>query len=260
MYFSKLPENIKTAIVNLTNDEVFQTRFGTDKVLDEIQSLKVNRSEEFQMLLQMFGQELIINGLPYPPMTMAVWSFLWVSDSPVLKNGTITNVDLDMTFYLLYKGVDNFDVKEVIEKSHGFCKNILHLQVQDAMTVLAEIVAIAFKPLRLFPQTGAKAGELLFDADWLSNIITKVHAVTGYTPEHIMHKLSLTACCYYFAQWCRMQGSQNIYRRTDEEILILQMERSVDLICERLIELKVFPPEECNKWRTVMLTPPTDCK
>jgi len=38
------------------------------------------------------------------------------------------------------------------------------------------------------------------------------------------------------------------------------MERSVDLICERLIELKVFPPEECNKWRTVMLTPPTDCK
>ena len=66
------------------------------------------------MLLQMFGQNLVINGLPYPPMTLAVWSFLWVSESPILKNTQISNLDLDMAFYLLYSGVENFDVKEVI--------------------------------------------------------------------------------------------------------------------------------------------------
>lgn len=260
MYFSKLPENIKAAIVDLTNDEVFQERFGKDKILDEIDSLKVDKTEQFQMLLQMFGQDLVINGLPYPPMTLAVWSFLWVSESPVLKNTQISNLDLDMAFYLLYSGVENFDVKEVIQKSHNFCKEILNLQTQEAMSILSKIVEIAFKPLKLFPQTGTPGGKLLFDADWLSNIVTKVHTVTGYNPEHIMNKLSLTACCYYFAQWCRMQGADNIYRRTDEEILILQMERSVDLICERLIQLEVFPPEERNKWRTVMLTPPIECK
>jgi hypothetical protein len=79
------------------------------------------------MLLQMFGQNLIINGLPYPPMTMAVWSFLWVSESPLLKNKMVSNLDLDIVFYLLYKGVDNFDVQSVIEKSQGFCKEILQL-------------------------------------------------------------------------------------------------------------------------------------
>lgn len=259
MYFSKLPENIKDAIVKLTTDDVFQERFGTDAILDEIDSMKVDKAEQFQMLLQMFGQNLIINGLPYPPMTMAVWSFLWVSESPLLKNKMVTNMDLDIVFYLLYKGVDNFDVQSVIEKSQGFCKEILQLQPQEAMQILAEIIDIAFKPLKLFPQCG-HTGELLFDADWLSNIVTKVYKVTGYSPEFIMNKLSLTACCYYFAQYCRMKGSDNIYRRTDEEILILQMERSVDLICERLIQLEVFPPEERNKWRQVMLTPPTECK
>ena len=45
MYFSKLPENIKAAIVKLTTDDEFQHRFGTDKILDEIEGFKINRAE-----------------------------------------------------------------------------------------------------------------------------------------------------------------------------------------------------------------------
>jgi hypothetical protein len=45
MYFSKLPENIKDAIVKLTTDDVFQERFGTDAILDEIDSMKVDKAE-----------------------------------------------------------------------------------------------------------------------------------------------------------------------------------------------------------------------
>jgi hypothetical protein len=45
MYFSELPEHIKNAIIQLTTDDEFQHRFGTDKVLDEIEGLKVNRAE-----------------------------------------------------------------------------------------------------------------------------------------------------------------------------------------------------------------------
>ena len=59
------------------------------------------------------------------------------------------------------------------------------------MQILAEIIDIAFKPLKLFPRCG-HTGELLFDADWLSNIVTKVYKVTGYSPEFIMNKLSLS--------------------------------------------------------------------
>lgn len=78
----------------------------------------------------------------------------------------------------------------------------------------------------------------------------------GYNPSYILRKLSLSACCYYFAQFRRAQGDQLIFKRTDEEILQLQMERSVELICDRLVELEVFPIAEYGKWKQVMITPP----
>lgn len=136
----------------------------------------------------------------------------------------------------------------------GFCENILKMSYEDAAVIICELIKLSFKPLKLFPATGGTE-KLIFDADWITSIITKVHKVTGYSPEYILNELSLTACCYYFAQYARLQGSNNIHRRTDEEILILQMKRSVDLICDRLIELNVFTKEERSKYRKIMLTP-----
>ena len=50
MYFSTLPKDIQQAIFQLTKDDVFQKRFGTDKELDELDSLKNNPSEELKAL------------------------------------------------------------------------------------------------------------------------------------------------------------------------------------------------------------------
>ena len=50
MYFSALPKDIQNAIFQLTKDDVFQKRFGTDKELDELDSLKNNPSEELKAL------------------------------------------------------------------------------------------------------------------------------------------------------------------------------------------------------------------
>lgn len=50
MYFSTLPKDIQQAIFQLTKDDVFQKRFGTDKELDELDSLKNNPAEELKAL------------------------------------------------------------------------------------------------------------------------------------------------------------------------------------------------------------------
>ena len=50
MYFSTLPKDIQQAIFQLTKDDVFQKRFGTDKELDELDSLKNNSAEELKAL------------------------------------------------------------------------------------------------------------------------------------------------------------------------------------------------------------------
>lgn len=71
-----------------------------------------------------------------------------------------------------------------------------------------------------------------------------------------MNEMSITACCYYFAQYRRLQGDDTIYKRTDEEILIMQMERSVELICDRLIELNIIQEDERTKYKKIMCTPP----
>jgi hypothetical protein len=36
-------------------------------------------------MLQMFEQKLKFKNAEYPPLTLAVWSFLWVADSPIVK-------------------------------------------------------------------------------------------------------------------------------------------------------------------------------
>lgn len=96
----------------------------------------------------------------------------------------------------------------------------------------------------------------MFDADWITSLVARVHSVTGESPTKIMNEMSLTAACYYFAQYARMNGDETIYKRSAEEILIEQDKRAVEMICERLIELNVIQREEYFKYYKIMTTNP----
>lgn len=257
MYFKLLPENIKAAIQKLTVDEVFQERFGTDKRLDEIDDMKENKAEEYKALLSVYGKKLIIDNHIIPNLTPAMWSFLWATGSPfVSSHREPTENDVDYFMYILYNGITSENAATVFTESLNFCEEKLNMKYSEALLIIINVIKYAFRPLKLFPATGGGYGKLSFDADWLTSLVARVHNVTGYTPDYIINELPITACCYYFAQYARIQGVENIHKRTDEEILILQNERVSELICERLIELEVFPPEEFSKWKRVMLTKP----
>lgn len=256
MYFKLLPDHIKEAIQNLTVDETFQKRFANDKRLDEIDELKENKGEEYKALLSVYGQHLVINSFEIPNITPAIWSYLWVCDSPFISSmKKPKEIDIDFFMYVLYNGV-KMSPSEVFSNSIKFCENKLKISYVEALSYIITIIKYAFRPLKLFPASGGMVKKVSFDADWLTSLVARVHNVTGYSPEYIMNEMSLTACCYYFAQYARIQGAENVYKRTDEEILILQNERTVEMICERLIELNIFPEEEYEKWKKVMVTKP----
>ena len=66
----------------------------------------------------------------------------------------------------------------------------------------------------------------------------------------------MTACCYYYIQYARMQGAEHIERRPDDEILKQQDVRACELIAERLVELNVIKEEEKADLVQKMSTPP----
>ena len=256
MNFRNLPQHIQEGIKTLPTDDEFQHRFATDKVLDEIDAMKTNMADEYKSLQLVLGNYLKINDKKFHPITPAMWSFLWIIDSPFVNyDKQVNEVDVDIFFFILENGLGDGDSVRIISESLGFTPNILKISYDEGMSIITTLIKISFKPLNLFPKTNSN-GKCLFDADWLTSLTTKVHQVTGYSPEYIMNVLSLTSACYYFAQYRRMNGSDQIYKRTDEEILILEDRRACEMVIYRLIEKGVFPEEEREKWLKEIQTPP----
>lgn len=257
MNFRNLPKNIQEGIRELTTDEEFQNRFATDKVLDEIDAMKTNVADEYKCLQLVIGNKIKINEKLFSALTPSMWSFLWVIDSPFVNyEKDVKAPDIDLFFYILENGIGDGDSVRIISDSLQYTPNHLKMTYDEGLSIITSIIKISFKPLNLFPKTNASGGRNEFDADWLTSLVAKVHQVTGYLPDYIMNEMSLTSACYYFAQYRRMNGADNIFKRTPEEILILEDRRACEMIIERLIEKKVISENEKEKWFKEITTSP----
>ena len=260
MYFKTLSKEIKDAILKLTSDKEFQDRFANDKKLDEIDELKINKGEELKFIQLLLTNKIEIQNHIFKAMTPAIWSFLWIIDSPfVCFDKNITQSDVDIFFYLLENGVGDCDPVRIVTESLQFTSRCIQITFDEAFGIITEIIKLSFKPLNLFPNSNSK-GQNIFDADFLTSLVTRVRQVTGYNPDYILNEMSMSSVCYYFAQFARVNGNENIFRRTEEEILIMQDLRASELIVERLIELDVIKPEEKEKYVKIITTPPNKNK
>lgn len=259
MYFRDLPNHIKDAISKLPKDHDFQDRFGHDPVLDELDAERFNAAESVRDILATLNFKYALNGRKYNNITPIMWCYLWCIESPIVKESTkeATTADLDLFFYVLENGVKDIGVIDTATKSFGWCEQN-GIKAEEAVVVINRLVASAFAPLKMFPSTKNVVGKqmTLFDADWITSLCAKVHSVTGYSPEFIMNKMSMTACCYYYIQYARMQGAEHIERRPDDEILKQQDVRACELIAERLVELNVIREDEKADLVQKMSTPP----
>ena len=137
------------------------------------------------------------------------------------------------------------DIKQVLSKSVGYTKNVLHLDEKQIVKVFEQIYRIEFRCLNLFPKTDQQK-KPLFNVDWITSITGKVKPLTSYTTEQIYKDISITEVYYYFANYCRQQGDQRIFIRTEDEILAEEDKRICQLIVERLVKKGVIKPEQSD--------------
>lgn len=259
MHFQKLSKHIQDAIALFPKDKVFQERYGHDPELDALDEELFKPAVALRDILATFNFKYAIKGRKFNNITPMVWCYLWCIESPFVKDvqKKATSADLDLFFYVLENGVEDIGVIDTATKSFGWCEKN-GLKAEDGIEAVNTLITAAFAPLKMFPHTKEVMGKQIcfFDADWITSLCSKVHTVTGYTPDYIMKKMSLTAACYYYIQYSRMQGVQNIERIPDEEVMKQQADRTCTMIIDRLIELNVVTEADRDELFKTMTTPP----
>lgn len=259
MNFREISPELQQAVKELTGDKVFQERFGHDEVLDELDDEKFDPSKSFKELQAVYGNSLHFKGRRYKQVTLKLWSFLWSIESPLIRasKGTVNEADFDIFFYILDNGVQDEPLESIFKKSMGYVRT-LGISPAEASSIYSTLTATAFSALNMFPENRANVTvgktEAVFDADWITGIASKVAQASGIDVMRVIDKLSMCACCFYYAQWARQNGAKYIERRPSEEILKLQDARGCELIADRLIELGKLSAEEREEFIKKIIT------
>lgn len=261
MIFNSLPHDVKKAVIGLTRDEVFQARFKSDKILDSLDEEKDLNYLDINVLQTVLGfkTEFKFNDkkIEVNPITPAMWAYLWYIKSPFVNTSNkINEADLSIFLYLLEYGIIDSNPTTIASKAFkvGYKIGDVEVTPEAALQIVSLLIKIAFRPLALFPRSGKDKEKTSYDADWLTSIVARTHDVTGLTPDHIMFEMPLASCCSYFVQYARNKGVEGIYKRSEAEILELYDERCCELICDRLIELKVIQVEDKCKYIEMIKT------
>lgn len=190
-------------------------------------------------------------------MTIDAWANLWCLDSPfALGTDKISQADID----LLLAAVDYHgdDLEELVKSSIDFCKK-REIPENIGIGICNALINLAFSPLKLFPDATevklTKGQQPLYDAEWISSLISAVHQVTGAGAEKIMKQMSLNSVCQYYVEYAKSQGVKNIGKKSEAEIIQEMDVRSNQLIVERLIEKGIIKEEDKEYYETLMLAP-----
>ena len=143
MRLERVSKEIQTAVFYLTEDQVFQKRFREDEELDYLQSLEHDKEIEKVQLLLALNDTVKINGVELNPITLALYSYLYsIQSNLIFEVDKITTIDLDLFFYLLQTKDYNYDLKQVLIKSMGYCQKVLRLSLKQTVDLFQKIYKI----------------------------------------------------------------------------------------------------------------------
>ena len=240
MKFSTLPQSIQYEIYLLTSDEQFQKRFGEDEVLDQLDQLKYDPFIQYCELQLMLHNKLKMNEVELEPLTLAMWAFLYTLKSPIVTEGeNITMLDVNMFFYLLQTKKFDETLNQILQNSMNYCVEKMGVSEAEAVDMFKKLLKINFRVLNMFPRLRIEKKNV-FNGDWMTSIVSKVKQVSSYSTQELYKEISFCEVYYLFAQYCRQNGSEAIYLRTEEEIQIEIDKRSTELVIDRLIEKNVI--------------------
>ena len=245
MRFSQVPFELQVHIEQLVRDKVFQQRFATDEVLNQLDELKYDPFVQYNQIQLLLHNKIRFYDVQLEPMTLGLWAFLYTIKSPlVFEQQTVTNIDVDLFFYLLQTKDFSADIATLLAKSVNYAEDVLKLNQSQAVEVVQKLFKISFRVLNMFPRLKVQK-DTVFNADWLTSLVSKVKQVSSYSTQELYKEVPICEIYYLFAQYCREKGSEAIFLRTEEEILAEQDLRATTLVVERLIQLGHI--DESNK-------------
>lgn len=250
MNFKNLEKRIQDVIKTFPADKEFNEALNTDKILDNLDLEETHRENDYDEFLMLTEGKFFVNGKKYHAMTVKNWVYLFILKSPLIQqtDKKPTSLDFDIMFNIVENGVEDINAIE----SLGSCKSA-GLSDDEIIDWYEKQMNLAFTPMLMFPHNIEEAGEKIvckdpvFDCDWLTSMITRVHSVTGMSPSEIIN-LPLNTCCYYFVQFARVNGTKNIDRKSPEEISIAKLERTTEIIVDTLIKKGVIKLEERQEY------------
>lgn len=265
MNFRQLPIELQFKVAELAEDQQFQKRFNDDQVLNQLDQLKYDpvieynevqlafhnklRFKRMESVKRTFLQKILFKKysqyVQLEPVTLGLWAYLYTIKSPVVfTDQQLTTIDIDLFFYLLQEKQYNKPVKQLFTQSMDYCNRKMKISQEQAVQIITYLTKISFRVLNMFPRLQLEQ-KPVFNLDWLTSLVTKVKHVSSYSTQEIYKEIPVCEVYYLFAQYCRQIGSEAIYLRTEEEIMIEQDLRCSTLVVERLIELGHI--DETNK-------------
>lgn len=254
MVLQNLPSNIVHQIAQLTKDKQFQQRFSKDEVLDKLDEQKHNQQIQFLQLQLLLNKKIKLYGIDFNPITVALFSYLYSIRSPIVKkNADITVIDLNIFFYLLQTKDYNSNIGLVLQNSMNYCERELNLSIEQATNAFNKMYKVQFRVLSMFPSRSNGDNDSLFNVDWALSLISKVKGIVSYSTEQLYNDISIMQVYYYFANYCRNNGSEAIFIRTEDQILFEEDKRVCQLVVDRLVEKKIIQKEQANKYLELMI-------
>lgn len=222
----------------LATSEEFQKFLAQDPVLEALEAKKYDSRAEYGALADVFSFHTAFYGLEIPPLTPALWAYLWATRNNYAHDiAAVVPPDTDIFLFLLVNGLRNLEKTpaQVAAAAAGYCEK-WKLDYGKAHEFLCSMIVRAFKPLEMLPAAnGSPDGPNVFDADWLTRICSIVSRETGEKVSDVMFDMSLHACCCYFIQAMRRHDTKHLIRRkTDGEICGEIYRRVMELAAEYL--------------------------
>lgn len=255
MNIKGLPPKIQQMIGSLTREQEFQNIFATDPVLDELETQKINQSDELLYLRAIHNLKLEVNNLLFNNLTINKWVLLWCLNNRLcLGKNDVQPFDIDVFIYVLENDITNLDTKLIISNATNYC--LTHgLDYQKILHCLLQIIKISFYPLSYLPKQNC-TNELetipVYDVEWATSIASKIYRQTGKNIDYILNNMSLTAVCYFYVEWFKENSPTKCQRMTSELIIQKMDERASELCIDYLVSKQMFSKEEGAQYLKIL--------
>lgn len=219
----------------------FNSLLAKDEVLQQLEAKKYDDGMEMKVLLEVLSMNVYHIGLlPVMPLTAAKYSFLAALKSPFVHGGECTTADLDLALYVLSLP----DLREMNCETHllpavsSSFATATGLEEGEVVEDVKELFSTAFHLLSLLPDQEKREEEKnMYDALWVTFLVSLAARESGMDFMYCMHKMSLSSVCALYINYCKRESSfaDSIRRRLPEEVE-KEVEARVDFLAEEYLK------------------------